>query len=109
MFIYHIVLPEDWEIWKERSFYEAPSLLTEGFIHCSFEEQLESVISRYYASAPELVVLKITSEKLTSKLVAEPSTGGEIYPHVYGPIDISAVVEAERRSNKASGTVTVDA
>jgi uncharacterized protein (DUF952 family) len=107
MYIYHIVLPEDWEIWKERSFYEAPSLITEGFIHCSFEEQLNSVIDRYYSNVADIVILKIESDKLTSKLIAEPSTAEELYPHVYGPIDLDAVIGAERRSNPS--LVTVDA
>lgn len=98
MFVYHIVLPDEWEVVKSNSIYSAPSLEAEGFIHCSYDHQLEGVIERYYTDAPELVILKLEIGKLTSKLVSEPSTGGEIYPHIYGPINLDAVVSAEART-----------
>ena len=99
MFIYHIVLPEKWETVKHNSSYAAESLETEGFIHCSYDDQLKGVIERYYSDAPELVILKLDIGKLTSKLVSEPSTGGEVYPHIYGPINLDAVVEVRTRSD----------
>ena len=98
MFVYHIVLPEAWEPVKNNSTYSAESLDTEGFIHCSYDHQLDDVIERYYSTAPELVILKLDVNKLTSKLVSEPSTGGEVYPHIYGPINLDAVETAEART-----------
>jgi uncharacterized protein (DUF952 family) len=77
--------------------YEAESLTTEGFIHCSFTEQLDAVIRRYYSDADEIVVLEIDPARLSSTLVVEPSTGGENYPHIYGPINRDAIVGTERR------------
>jgi len=90
--IYHIVLPEVWGNFKDEKFYEAESLHTEGFIHCSFAEQVEAVLQRYYKDAKKVLLLEIAPEKLTVKLVEEPSTGGEIYPHVYGKINRDAIV-----------------
>ena len=98
MFIYHILLPEKWETVKHNSTYAAESLENEGFIHCSYDDQLEGVIERYYPDAPEVVILKLDINKLTSKLVSEPSTGGEVYPHIYGPINLGAVVSADART-----------
>ena len=97
MFIYHIVLPEIWEQVRNEPLYRHESLAAEGFIHCSYEDQLEAVIERYYSDRDELVVLTIDTDKLTARLVAEPSTGGEIYPHIYGPLNMTAVVDAETR------------
>ena len=97
MFIYHVVLPDIWEIIKDRSSYSAESLDTEGFIHCSYDHQLDGVLQRYYSGAESVMILKIDIGKLTSKLVSEPSTGGEVYPHIYGPINMDAVVDAEQR------------
>jgi uncharacterized protein (DUF952 family) len=97
MYVYHIVLPADWENWKDKTFYEAASLETEGFIHCSFEDQVAGVIGRYSKDAGEVVVLKIDTGKLISKLVAEPSTNNELYPHIYGPINLDAFAQAELR------------
>ncbi|HXG83777.1 MAG TPA: DUF952 domain-containing protein [Pyrinomonadaceae bacterium] len=97
MLIYHIVLPEVWEKFKNEKFYEAESLQSEGFIHCSFAEQIEPVLQRYYSGAKKVLLLEIEPEKLTSKLVNEPSTGGAIYPHIYGKINKEAIVRVEEK------------
>lgn len=97
MLIYHIVLPEVWENFKEKEEYEAESLQTEGFIHCSFAEQLDGVLQRYYSNAEKVLILMLDTEKLSSKLVNEPSTNNEIYPHIYGKINKSAIVELKER------------
>ncbi len=102
MIIYHIVLPEAWEHFRAQPFYEAESLSTEGFIHCSYDHQLEAVLERYYKDAERVIVLSIDTEKLLAKLVEEPSTGGEIYPHIYGRIDHDAIVSAEERELAAT-------
>lgn len=91
MLIYHIVLPEDWQAF-DTELYRARSLETEGFIHCSFADQLDGVIRRYYRDAKKLVVIEIESDKLMSRVLKEPSTDNEIYPHVYGPINRDAIV-----------------
>ncbi|MBX3292066.1 MAG: DUF952 domain-containing protein [Acidobacteria bacterium] len=96
MLIYHIVLPEVWEN-LNAEIYKAASLETEGFIHCSFREQLDGVIERYYSNAESLVILELETERLMSRVVNEPSTGNEIYPHIYGPINVDAVVSQEIR------------
>lgn len=102
MTIYHIVTPEVWDKFKDRKFYEAESLKAEGFIHCSYAEQLNGVLQRYYKSAGKVLILTLETEKLTSKLVAEPSTGGEIYPHIYGAINAEAIVEIKERQIKTA-------
>ena len=96
MTIYHIVLPEVWAAF-DGDLYEAESLGSEGFIHCSFENQLDGVLQRYYSGAESVVLLEIDSDKLTSKLVNEPSTNNEVYPHIYGPINRDAIIEFEER------------
>lgn len=89
-------MPDAWAAF-DGDLYEHPSLADEGFIHCSFAEQLDGVIKRYYDGAGRLIVLEIDSERLISDLVNEPSTGGEIYPHIYGPINRDAIVEVTER------------
>ncbi|CAN5237517.1 DUF952 domain-containing protein [soil metagenome] len=98
MKIYHIVTPEVWEKFKDKDFYEAESLTTEGFVHCSFADQLDGVLQRYYKDAEKVLILTLETEKLSSKLVNEASTNNEIYPHIYGKINISAVVNVEKRN-----------
>lgn len=97
MFIYHIVLPHVWERFKSRPSYQPESLTTEGFIHCSYPAQLEGVLDRYYKNAAKVLILKIDTDKLLPKLVEEPSTNNEIYPHIYGRLNHNAVVDVEER------------
>jgi len=99
MKIYHIVLPDSWESQKNNDLYEHDSLAAEGFIHCSYDHQLEAVLGRYYSGAERVLILQIDPALLTSELVEEPSTGGEIYPHIYGKINRDAIVEISERSD----------
>ena len=96
MLIYHIVLPDVWAAF-DTDLYMAKSLETEGFIHCSFADQLEGVIERYYKGAGRIVVLEIDTERLMSRMIKEPSTNHEIFPHIYGPINRDAIVRTFER------------
>ena len=99
MLIYHIALPDAWAAFTS-DLYEAASLKTEGFIHCCFAGQLDGVIARYYSNETRLVILEIESDSLMSRMIREPSTNSEIYPHIYGPINRDAIVSvAERKIN----------
>lgn len=97
MLIYHITTHANWEKYQGRPSYQTESLHTHGFIHCSYEGQVEAVLKRYYSSYPKVLILTIETEKLRSKLVEEPSTGGEVYPHIYGRLNHNAVLNVEER------------
>ena len=96
MLIYHIVLPDVWAAF-DTGLYEHSSLAAEGFIHCSFADQLDAVITRYYGGEKSVVVLEIESDRLMSRMIKEPSTNREIYPHIYGPINRDAIVRVTER------------
>ena len=94
--IYHITPREAWLLAKELGVYAAPSLKEEGFIHCSHENQLEGVLQRYYQGKTELVKLVIDTDKLSSRMIYDWSKAlTETFPHVYGPINLDAVVGVE--------------
>ncbi len=92
--IYHVTTAADWETAKQKGYYEHPSLDAEGFIHCSQDHQVAGVLERYFSGQTNLVKLVIDTDKLTSKFVFDwsPSTQ-DTFPHVYGPINIDAVVD----------------
>ena len=80
--ILHITTPEAWEGRKASGSYRHASLASEGFIHCSDENQVEPTWGRIFGAAPGLVVLEIDVERLTSELRYEPSwksRGGELF------------------------------
>jgi uncharacterized protein (DUF952 family) len=71
-------------------------LAEQGFIHCSTAAQWPGVITRFYAGVPDLVLLHIDETLLDVPLRYEGvAAGAEEFPHVYGPIDLTAVVAVE--------------
>lgn len=94
--IYHVTSSEEWETANEKGFYTAPSLTTEGFIHCSKEEQVQGVLQRYFVGKNDLVKLTIDTNKLNSPLQYDHSPSiNEDFPHVYGPINFDAVIRVD--------------
>ena len=92
--IFHITTREQWNHAALAGKYQADSLLTEGFIHCSTKAQLESSGRRHFAGQTGLVVLAIDPEKLRWELRWEESHG-ETFPHLYGPLDLDAVISVQ--------------
>jgi len=95
--LHHLALAEAWAHAQASGAYERStidrSLAEEGFVHCSFPEQVQGTADRYYRGRDDVVLLTIDPERLTSEVRVEPSPStGEGYPHVYGPIDLRAVV-----------------
>ena len=92
--IYHVTTVNDWEVAKQKGYYENPSLSAEGFIHCSQDHQVAGVLERYFSGQTDLIKLVIDTDKLTSKFVFDwsPSTQ-DTFPHVYGPINTDAVID----------------
>ena len=92
--IYHIASEHDWDDARAAGNYTAASFAAEGFIHCSLEHQVDGVLARYYAGKTGLVKLHIDTDKLTSRLEFERAASvGEDFPHIYGPINIDAVIQ----------------
>ena len=90
--IYHLVPESHWESAQFEPEYRAESLATEGFIHCSKDHaQALAVANRLYGGRRDMLVLEVETERLTSPLKHEPSRSGEIYPHIYGPLNTGAV------------------
>ena len=102
--IYHITGRGAWMEAKARGSYSTPSLATEGFIHCSRRSQIASVANDFYRGQSDLLLLCIDEEGLAVELrweaPAHPqpksasATSSEAnFPHLYGPLNLEAVVE----------------
>lgn len=99
--IYHITTPEAWNEALRRGEYRAESLETEGFIHSSTGAQVVPVADLLYQGGGKLYLLKIDPALLTSDLKWEPPAGatppgipaGDLFPHLYGPLNLEAVVK----------------
>lgn len=96
--IFHAALPDDWARAFESGSYTMSTrgltLDEVGFIHASTRSQVEGVANRFYADLDELVLLTIDPRKVDHPIEWEPPAPGadELFPHIYGPLDVSAVV-----------------
>ena len=97
--ILHLAVRSDWEaakltgeyIWSTRGV----TVAHEGYTHCSFESQWRAVRDRFYAdlSDDQLVLLEIDESLLSSKVVVERlGAAPEAFPHIYGCLEMSAVI-----------------
>lgn len=92
--IFHVTNAEGVTQSQAAGVFACDSLESEGFIHCCEKQQLAGVLERYYAGVAGLQLLEIDPEKLDARLVYENTVGGEeLFPHVYGTINMSAVVK----------------
>jgi len=95
--IFHIALPDEWAAAQDAGEYtrstRGVTLQQEGFIHCSSAEQVEPVRAAFYADLSDLLLLTIETERLTSPWQYDEVPGGEAFPHIYGPLNLDAVVD----------------
>ncbi|MFJ5269265.1 DUF952 domain-containing protein [Streptomyces sp. NPDC088358] len=99
----HITERSLWDAARASGAYEMSTrgrtLGEEGFIHCSTRAQLPRIASFLYGAYEgpgDLVVLVVDAERLEVPVRYEAvKPGGEEFPHVYGPIPVSAVVDVE--------------
>lgn len=92
--IFHITTREQWNHALLAGGYQADSLVTEGFIHCSTAAQLESSGRLHFAGQTGLVAIEIDPERLRWELRWEESHDEE-FPHLYGPLDLDAVISVQ--------------
>ncbi len=114
--ILHITSKSEWAEAQTRGEYIAPSLNTEGFIHCSTEKQVLHVANAFYSGRTDLVLLKLDGAKLKPELKWEPPAGppapgiseSDLFPHIFGPINLTAVASIlDFEPDSASGTFSL--
>lgn len=90
--IFHITRSDDWKAAIEDGAYRADTISSQGFIHCSTRAQVVTVANRFYRGQRGLVLLIITSERVQPEIRWENLEGGaELFPHIYGPLNLEAV------------------
>jgi glutathione S-transferase len=122
--IYHLALAEEWQEAQRQGSYRRStrglSLEQVGFIHASRADQLAATYRRFYGDAGPVTLLTIDPQRLTAPLRYEPAPqgggdagsvgivmaggegstegvekGSELFPHIYGPLPLAAVLTAE--------------
>lgn len=100
--ILHITPRSQWDEAKTKGVYHCESLKVEGFIHCSTPAQVLPVANAFFTNQQGLVLLCIDSDRLQSELRYEPVEGMD-FPHLYGTLNVDAVVEVLEFSPNAGG------
>lgn len=90
-YLYHITHPAALQAARDAGVFHEESLTTEGFIHCSFQEQMIQTANRFYSRQTGLLILKIDPDKLHPGVKLEAAGDGELFPHIYGPINLDAI------------------
>jgi len=113
--ILHILSRSDWDLAKGLGDYRPPSLTAEGFIHCSTIAQVIDTANLFYRGQGDLLVLRIDRRKLTAPLKFEaPANSGDarpeaLFPHLYGPLNLDAVIDAIELPSDADGSFRLPA
>ena len=93
--LFHLALKDDWQVAQASGSYRVSTrgmtLEQVGFIHCSWQEQVNTTFERFYADAGDVLLLKIDAAAVDAPLRADAIPTGELFPHLYGPLPLEAV------------------
>lgn len=93
-FLYKILTKLEWEAALAKGAYEGSDVdLKDGFIHLSAAHQVRATAQKHFSGKTELLLVFVREEGLGQSLKWEVSRGGELFPHIYGPLPLAAVIE----------------
>ena len=115
--ILHVTTRKAWIDATRLGEYSGPSLKTEGFIHASTISQVLPVADKFYKGQAGLVLLEIDPKRLASEVKWEAPTGGpppgvpegDAFPHIYGPINLDAVIQVHNFEPGENGAFSLPA
>ena len=91
--IYKIVPASLWQNAKDVGIFKGAAIdLTDGYIHFSTAPQARETAARHFAGQSDLLLVAVDGDALGEKLLFEPSRGGDLFPHLYADLPLSAVL-----------------
>ena len=92
-FVYKICTKLELQKAKEKKEFQGSKKdLEDGYIHFSGEDQVEGTLKKFFSNQKDLILLKVDTLKL-DHLVWEQASDGNMFPHLYSPLDISNVID----------------
>ncbi|MEW6437178.1 MAG: DUF952 domain-containing protein [Pseudomonadota bacterium] len=102
--IYKIVPAELWHHAElTGTFAGSPADLADGFIHLSTAAQVRGTAGRHFAGQDGLLLVGVDPQLLGTDLRYEPSRGGALFPHLYAPLNLAAVISVKALPLGADG------
>ena len=90
---YKILTAAQWaQFQAEGVFHGAPVDLTDGYIHLSAADQLQGTLDKHFVGQNGLVIAEVNLAALGETVKWEVSRGGALFPHIYGPLPMAAVL-----------------
>lgn len=84
-------------------FKGAPVDIEDGYIHFSTADQVVETAARHFAGQDDLLLVAVAAKVLGDTLTYEPSHGGQLFPHLYGELPLTAVITVEDLSLGTDG------
>lgn len=92
--IYKLVSRGEWEAAKAGGAFQGAAVdLADGYIHFSTGAQAVETARKYFAGLSDILIVGFEAEALGPNLKWEPSRGGDLFPHLYEPLDPTLAVE----------------
>lgn len=92
--LFHITTREEWKEYQSNSNYKPETFDEQGFIPCSSGDQLEETANRLFSDKDKILLLVIDVSTLGENIKYEmDEETGEKFPHIYGPLNTSAVID----------------
>jgi uncharacterized protein (DUF952 family) len=90
--IYKICERTAWRLAEQSGSYDgSPADARDGFIHFSTAAQLAGTVAKHFAGQRELLLIAVDADALAASLKWEPSRGGDLFPHLYAALPLTAV------------------
>ena len=107
--LFHIAPKNEWHKQQRFGLYRPELREEEGFIHCSLSSQVKKVANTHFAGQKNLYLIVIDRNSITSPVKMEDTAGeGEQYPHIYGPLNLDAVLDKIRLDATEDGTFDIE-
>ena len=90
--VFHLIDRAGWALAVEQGSHRPPSLAAEGFVHLSTRAQVLGTANRFFRGRTDLLLLQIDEGSLTGALKYEEGEPGQLFPHFYGPLPVSAIL-----------------
>jgi len=108
--IFKLVAREDWAAACRKGVFEGSrDDRRDGFIHFSASHQVRETAARHFNGVGDVMLVAIDEALLGDALVWEPSRGGDMFPHLYGPLPIAATLWTRPLATGADGAPTIPA
>ena len=92
--LYKIMTKQEWAAAQAQGTYEGSEVdMKDGFIHLSAAHQVRATAQKHFAEMADLLLVSVLEKNLVKNLRWEVSRGGDLFPHIYGPLQLSAISE----------------